>query len=90
MTMGNNEETMEYDTFELELNGRVVEFAITEEFEYEGKNYIICGEIVGDEIKDDELYLFEGITEGEEITVKSIETEEEYNRIVDAYYDSVE
>ena len=88
--MGNNEETMEYDTFELELNGRVVEFAITEEFEYEGKNYIICGEIVGDEIKDDELYLFEGITEGEEITVKSIETEEEYNRIVDAYYDSVE
>ena len=88
--MGNNEETMEYDTFELELNGRVIEFAITEEFEFEGKNYIICGEIVGDEIKDDELYLFEGITEGEEITVKSIDTEEEYNRIVDAYYESVE
>ena len=87
--MGNNEEIMEYDTFELDLNGRVMEFAIIEEFEFEGKTYIICGEIEGDEIKE-EYYLFEGISEGEHITVNIIEEDEEYERIIDAYYDSVE
>ncbi len=82
-----NEEMLEFDTFVLEMEGREVEFAITEEFEFEGKNYILCGEVVGEEINDEEVYLFEGISDGDEITVKSIETEEEYNRIVEAYYE---
>lgn len=81
----NTEETVEYETFTYELNGKSMEWAITEEFAYEGKNYIICGEVLGDEISDEGLYIFEGTSEGEEITVKNIETEAEYNRIVEAY-----
>ena len=83
--LSKNEETVEYDTFSYELNGRVMEWAITEEFEFEGKTYIVCAEVVGDELSDEGLYLFEGISEGEEITVRNIETEAEYNRVVDAY-----
>ncbi len=80
-----DEETVEYDTFTYELGGKTMEWAITEEFEFEGKTYIVCAEVIGDELSDEGLYLFEGISEGEEITVRNIDSEEEYNRVVDAY-----
>lgn len=80
-----DEETVEYDTFTYELGGKEMEWAITEEFEFEGKTYIVCAEVIGDELSDEGLYLFEGISEGEEITVRNIDSEEEYNRVVDAY-----
>lgn len=80
-----NDDMVEYDTFTYELNGKEMEWAITEEFEFEGKTYIVCAEVVGDELSDEGLYLFEGISEGEEITVRNIDSEEEYNRVVDAY-----
>lgn len=80
-----DEDMIEYDTFTYELNGKTMEWAITEEFEFEGKTYIVCAEVIGDELSDEGLYLFEGISEGEEITVRNIDSEEEYNRVVDAY-----
>lgn len=82
-----NEQLLEFDTFNLELNGKEIEFAITEEFDFEGKHYILCGEVSGDEINDEEVYLFRAVMEDTEITVESIETEEEYDRIVEAYYE---
>ena len=81
----NEEELVEYDTFTYDLNGKVMEWAIVEEFPYEGKTYIICQEVLGDQLSDEGLYLFEGDSEGDEITVKNIDSEEEYNRVVDAY-----
>lgn len=81
----NEEEMVEYDTFTYELNGKNMEWAIVEEFEFEEKTYIICQEVIGDTLSDEGLYLFEGVSEGEEITVKNIESEDEYNRVVDAY-----
>ena len=80
-----DDDMVEYDTFTYELNGKTMEWAITEEFEFEGKTYIVCAEVVGDSLSDEGLYLFEGISEGEEITVRNIDSEEEYNRVVDAY-----
>lgn len=79
------EEMVEYDTFTYELNGKEMEWAITEEFTFEGKNYIICQEVLGDTLSDEGLYLFEGTSEGNEITVRNIDSEEEYNRVVDEY-----
>jgi len=82
----NEEELVEYDTFTYDLNGKVMEWAITDEFEYEGKKYIVCAEVVGDSLSEEGLYLFEKVEDdGEEITVKNIDSEEEYNRVVDAY-----
>ena len=85
-----NEQLLEFDTFNLELNGKDIEFAITEEFDFEGKTYILCAEVVEDEVNDEEVYLFRAIMEDAEITVESIDTEEEYNRIVEAYYELTE
>ena len=82
-----SEQLLEFDTFHLELNGKDIEFAITEEFDFEGKHYILCGEVTGDEINDEEVYLFRAVVEAEEITVESIDYEEEYDRIVEAYYE---
>ncbi len=82
-----NEQLLEFDTFSLELSGKEIEFAITEEFDFEGKHYILCGEVTGDEINDEEVYLFRAVMEENDITVESIETEEEYDRIVEAYYE---
>ena len=82
-----NEELLEYDTFSIEMDGKEVEFAIKDEFDFEGKHYILCGEVKGEEINDEELYLFRAQMEENDITVESIETEEEYNRIVEAYYE---
>jgi len=82
-----SEQLLEFDTFHLELNGKDIEFAITEEFDFEGKHYILCGEVNGDEINDEEVYLFRAVVEEEEITVESIDSEEEYDRIVEAYYE---
>lgn len=81
----NEEEMVEYDTFTYELNGKTMEWAIVEEFEFEGKTYIVCQEVVGETLSDEGLYLFEGVSEGEEITVKNIDSEDEYNRVVDEY-----
>jgi len=82
----NEEELVEYDTFTYDLNGKVMEWAITDEFEYEGKKYIVCAEVVGDSLSEEGLYLFEKVEDdGEEITVKNIDSEEEYDRVVDAY-----
>ena len=82
----NEEELVEYDTFTYDLNGKTMEWAIIEEFDFEEKTYIVCQEVLGDTLSDEGLYLFESLeNEGEEITVKNIETEEEYNRVVDAY-----
>ena len=81
----NEEEMVEYDTFTYELNGKTMEWAITDEFEFEGKTYIVCAEVIGDSLSDEGLYLFEGVSEGEEITVRNIDSEDEYNRVVDAY-----
>ena len=81
----NEEETVEFDTFTYELNGKVMEWAIVDEFELDDKTYIVCQEVLGDTLSDEGLYLFEGISEGDEITVRNIDSEEEYNRVVDAY-----
>lgn len=86
----NEEEMVEYDTFTYELNGKTMEWAIVEEFKFEEKTYIICQEVLGDTLSDEGLYLFEGVSEGEEITVRNIDSEEEYNRVVDAYCEKCE
>lgn len=84
------EDMVEYDTFTYDLNGKVMEWAITDSFEFEGKKYIVCAEVVGESLSEEGLYLFESVEEeGDEITVKNIDSEEEYDRIVD-YYCSLE
>ena len=86
-----NEEIFECETFTLEMEGKDVELAITDEFDFEDKHYVLCAEVEGDMLnEEDGVYLFRAICEGDDITVETIESEEEYNRIVDAYYEICE
>ena len=82
-------ETEEYETFSVELNGITRDWAIIEEFKYTykdvEKNYLICGEIVGDDISDAGLYIFEGKSVDDELEVKNVDTEEEYIAVAEAY-----
>ena len=85
-----DDEMVEYDTFTFDMNGKVTEWAITDEFDYEGKKYIVCAEVIGDTLSDEGLYLFESVSlEGDEITVQNIASEEEYDKVVE-YYCSLE
>ena len=88
-TVNTQEETEEYETFSVELNGITRDWAIIEEFKYTykdvEKNYLICGEIVGDDISDAVLYIFEGKSVDEELEVKNVDTEEEYIAVAEAY-----
>ena len=83
------EEREEFETFSVELNGVTREWAIIEEYKYTykdvEKNYLICGEVIGEDISDTGLYIFEGKSEGEELEVKNVDTEEEYIAVAEAY-----
>lgn len=79
------EETGEFDTFTINLNGVTREWAITDEFDFEAKHYLICAEVVGDNLSDAGLYIFEGKSDGDDLEVKNLETEEEYIRVAEAY-----
>lgn len=81
----NEEEMIEFETFTIDLNGRTTEWAVMDEFKFEGKDYLICGEVVGDGISDAGLYIFEGKSEGDELEVRNLDSEEEYTRVAEAY-----
>jgi hypothetical protein len=85
------DETEEYDVFTIELDGVSRDWAILEEFQYTyndvEKNYLICAEIIGDEMNDAGLYIFEGKADGDEVEVKNVESEEEYIAVAEAYCD---
>lgn len=83
-----NEEIFECETFMFDMDGEEVEMAITDEFDFEEKHYVLCAEVEGDMVnEEDGLYLFRIVSESDDdIAVETIESEEEYNRIVEAYY----
>ena len=87
-----NEELFEYETFMFDMDGEEVEMAIIEEFDFEEKHYVRCAEVEDDMInEEDGLYLFRIVSESDDdIAVETIESEEEYNRIVEAYYEMCE
>ena len=87
-----NEELFEYETFMFDMDGEEVEMAIIEEFDFEEKHYVLCAEVEDDMInEEDGLYLFRIVSESDDdIAVETIESEEEYNRIVEAYYEMCE
>lgn len=83
---------MEYEVVILELDdGTEAEFAILENFEVEGKKYVLLGLVKDDMVTDNEedlLFMRDDTDEtcgAEEIILSMIETDEEYDQVVDAY-----
>ena len=85
--MGNvyNEEYMEFDTFMITMSdGKEQECAIVDEFDFEGKHYILAAEIHDDQLSDG-AYLCRSRNEEDGFIVERIESRTEYERAAKAY-----
>lgn len=78
----------EYITFHVTAkDGTDVEMAVVDEFDFEGKHYVVGAVIQDDTVMDDGRYIYESVIDGDDFTVEKIKREFDYNRIAKAYMD---
>lgn len=76
----------EYVTFRVKAkDGREVEMAVVDEFEFENKHYVVGAVIKEDTILDDGRYIYRSVIKGEDFSVEKITREFEYKKVVQAY-----
>ena len=79
-------EFQEYATFVVTTrDGSKAELAVVDEFEFENKQYVVGALIEGDVINDDARYIYEADVKDDELVVKKIAKEFDYNRLANAY-----
>ena len=82
------EEFKEYATFiTTNKEGREIEMAVMDEFEFEHKNYVVGALIEGDTVNEDGLFIFRVKEMGDDIKVEKISNPTEYQKIAEAYMD---
>ena len=90
MSQKQNEEYMEFETFMITMSdGKEQECAIVDEFDFEGKHYILAAEIHDDQVSDG-AYLCRSRNDEDGFVVERIETREEYEKAAKAYYAAME
>lgn len=79
-------EMQEYATFTTTTKeGKEIEMAVVDEFEYERKHYVV-GAIIEDEtINEDGMYIYRSVINGDDFTVEKIDSEAEYVKVAKAY-----
>ena len=81
-----SEETQEYVVFTVKSSkGEDLEMAVVDEFNYKHKDYVVGALIVGDEINQDNLYIYKAKEIDGEIIAEKIENPREYQEIAEAY-----
>ena len=81
----------EYLTFHVTAkDGRDVEMAVVDEFDFEDKHYVVGAIVKDDTILDDGRYIYQSIENDEDFTVEKIKREFDYNRIAKAYMEMEE
>ena len=81
----------EYITFTTTTkDGSEVEMAVMDEFDFEGKHYVVGAVIKDDTIQDDGRYIYESVVKGDEFAVEKIKREFDYKRIAQAYMEMEE
>ena len=77
-----------YDTVMITVSsGKEKEFAIVDEFDFEGKHYIVVSPVEDNQVQEG-LYIYGAVVSGEEVEVSRIEDAEEFER-VSAYYEAL-
>lgn len=77
-----------YDTVMITVSdGTEKEFAIMEEFNFEGKHYIVVSPVENNEVQEG-LYIYNAVVSGEELEVSRIEDAEEFEK-VSVYYEGL-
>ncbi len=80
-----NNEYNEYDTFEMEINGEVMELAIEEEFEVEEQKYVVASKIEGDTINEEASYIFRCVEVEDGVSIEKIADADEYARVTESF-----
>jgi len=81
-----SDEYLEYEVFtDTTSEGKEIELAIVDRFEFEGKTYAVSALVEGDEISEDGLFVYRIEGEGESAEISKIEDPDEYSRVADAY-----
>lgn len=81
----------EYITFHVTAkDGSEVEMAVMDEFDFEGKHYVVGAVIQDDTILDEGRYIYESVMNGDDFAVEKIKREYDYNRIAKAYMEMEE
>ena len=79
-------EFQEYITFTVTAkDGSEVEMAVIDEFEYEKKHYVVGAIIENDTVKEEGMYIYQSVIQGEDFSVDKIESESEYAKIAEVY-----
>ena len=87
--MENNYE--EYITFQITASdGREVELAVVDEFDFEDKHYVVGALVKDDMIDESSSFIYESVMTGDDFEVKRIERAFDYNRIAKAYLEMEE
>ena len=80
------DEVREYVTFTTtNREGKEIELAVVDEFEYEHKPSVVGALIEGDMVNENALFIFQLKSAGEEIVVGKIINSEDYQKIAQAY-----
>lgn len=82
------QEYREYVTFQVTArDGRQVEMAVVDEFDFENKHYVVACVVEEDAIKEDGQYIYRAIVKDDDFAVEEIRNAIDYKRVVDAYLD---
>ena len=85
------EEFSEYVTFHTTAkDGSDLEMAVVDEFDYEGRHYVVGALIEGDTIAEEGRYIYRSVITGDDFKVEKIRNQIDYNRIAQAYMDMEE
>ena len=85
------EEYQEYVTFHITAkDGRDVEMAVVDEFDFEKKHYLVAAVVKDDTIDEEGRYIYESIIQGDDFTVEKIKKDFDYRRIAQAYLEMEE
>ena len=86
MENNHTEEFKEYVTFRTtSRDGLELEMAVVDEFDYEGRHYVVGALIEGDAIAEEGRYIYRSVITGDDFTVEKIRNQIDYNRIAQAY-----
>ena len=83
------EEYTAYDTVLIPVsNGEEKEFAIMNEFDFEGQHYIVVSPVVGEEIQEG-FYLYRASETEDGLDIAQIENAEEFEKVA-AHFEGLE
>ncbi len=81
-----SDEYLEYEVFnDVTSEGKEIELAIVDKFDFEEKSYVVAALVEGDEISEDGLFVYRLEGSGSDAEIVKIDDPDEYSRIADAY-----